>query len=244
MSSSRWLVGSSRIRRSDGVKTAATKAALFFCPPESCAGCSEGSAIPKRCSMTLTSPSVSQWDSLPDTRAATFSRIVRSSSKTGFCGRQETFNPFDKTILPSSGSSSPDASFKKVDFPVPLIPITPTLSCSSMPNETPRSTGLMPKFKDTLSKMSMLPIEYVMPHSRIYARSRLRAPAAAHVPRRLSSRAAQRAAKRSQHDRAAQNRKRSRHKQQEAEGKAAQVPVLCPQCDDNQQQDSCHRNTE
>ena len=87
-----------------------------------------GSSIPSFSSMAAASPCTFQNSWSCDIFCTTFSSTVRLGSKTGFCGRYETFRPFLVMICPSSGSSAPAMIASRVDFPVPLIPITPTRS--------------------------------------------------------------------------------------------------------------------
>ncbi len=63
----------------------------------------------------------------------TCSITVASGSKSGFCERYSTLTELPFIILPSSAASTPAIIFNNVDFPVPLMPITPDLSPSFMP---------------------------------------------------------------------------------------------------------------
>ena len=144
---SRWFVGSSKISTSHGTKSAATSARRFLCPPESSPVFCVKSVMPRRvimlfaslsrlhfCSCACASASVRSVLPLPTKFkthcVSTLSSTVISGSNTGFCGRYLTTIWLAQVTWPSSGSSSPAMIFNRVDFPVPLIPITPTFSPS------------------------------------------------------------------------------------------------------------------
>ena len=57
---------------------------------------------------------------------------VALSSKSGFWIRYSTLTLPPIITLPLSGYSTPEIIFNNVDLPVPLIPITPILSSSSI----------------------------------------------------------------------------------------------------------------
>ena len=61
----------------------------------------------------------------------TCSRIVASSRISGFWERKLTCTLGSRVTLPSSGSICPESTRRKVDFPVPLMPMTPTRSPGS-----------------------------------------------------------------------------------------------------------------
>ena len=56
--------------------------------------------------------------------------MVMPSGNSGFCGRYFIFALFALITSPSSVSMIPEIIFNKVDFPVPLTPITPIFSLS------------------------------------------------------------------------------------------------------------------
>ena len=136
---SRWFVGSSRIRISAGVSSAATSARRFFCPPDNSPHFWEKSVTPRRVSMDFAWLSISQssscappavWPPLFLFPLRTLSSMVSSGRNTGCWERKRTTTWLAFVTLPSSGSSSPAMIFSSVDFPVPLMPMTPTFSPS------------------------------------------------------------------------------------------------------------------
>ena len=155
MARSRWLVGSSRISRSQGVSRAAARAARFFWPPDRWRGLQAGSSIPRRSSIFRTRPSVSQYSSRSPVRSAILSSRLFPSSKTGSWGRQEIRSPDRVMTCPSSGSSVPATMERKVDLPVPLIPTTPIRSLSSIPIVTSVRMGLETKRLLTCSRFKI-----------------------------------------------------------------------------------------
>ena len=56
--------------------------------------------------------------------------LLPSTTMGGFCSKRLTCTLGFREIVPASASSLPASTFKKVDFPVPLMPMTPTLSPS------------------------------------------------------------------------------------------------------------------
>ena len=70
----------------------------------------------------------------------TCSKTLPCGSNSGICGRYEMRIPLVRMTLPLSGSSAPARIRKSVDFPVPLMPIIPTLSPSFKKKETSSST--------------------------------------------------------------------------------------------------------
>ena len=85
--------------------------------------------IPSRFSMALASYSFSSRNSAGKWRK-TCSSTVASSSITGFWDSRLIWTLGFREMVPPSGSVMPERTFKKVDLPVPLMPITPTLSPS------------------------------------------------------------------------------------------------------------------
>ncbi|MPM20983.1 hypothetical protein SDC9_67422 [bioreactor metagenome] len=129
MSLSRWFVGSSRTKSSHGFTRALAIATLFLCPTESRFTFLSYSSIPSLLKIVFASYSMRTLVSVLELMN-TCSRTVASLSKAGSCSRTQILSPGLFIILPLSGSSTPDAIFKSVDFPVPLIPTTPILSLS------------------------------------------------------------------------------------------------------------------
>ena len=133
MSESKWLVGSSRIRKFDGVSIVLTRAALFFVPPERCSAVSSGFSIPNCNRRVLACPLRFIYSSSALFPSTTLSSTLLLLSNTGVCGRYAILSfPF-LVILPSSASSSPARHFNSVDFPVPFTPMSPILSPSFIP---------------------------------------------------------------------------------------------------------------
>ena len=138
VSLSRWLVGSSRMSRSQGAARTEAMASRFCCPPDRRAAEASISFSPSRPSIARHSYSAVSCRKA----AACFiacTRTVQSSSKCGDCGRYPIRNPETAVTVPSSAESSPAIIFNKVDFPVPFTPITPIFSPLFMEKETPSS---------------------------------------------------------------------------------------------------------
>ena len=129
ISLSRWLVGSSRISTSAGWIRAAARATRFRWPPERVPTFWAKSVMPSRFSMALASYSFRARNAAGKWRN-TCSSTVASSSITGFWGSRLIWTLGFREMVPPSGSVTPESTFKKVDLPVPLMPMTPTLSPS------------------------------------------------------------------------------------------------------------------
>ena len=130
MAVSRWLVGSSRISTSAGWIRAAANARRLRCPPERVPTFRSKSVSPSLVSIDFASYSLSSRNSGGKLKK-TCSKMVASSRITGFWERKLTCTLGSRVTLPSSGSICPESTRRKVDFPVPLMPMTPTRSPGS-----------------------------------------------------------------------------------------------------------------
>ena len=127
---SRWFVGSSSTRRSEGATSARAKATRRCSPPL----------------MTWTRSPV-RWPRPSRSRTAaashespTASRAV-TSSNTGRWGSVATCTPPSLRTMPLSGVMSPVAIPRRVDLPAPLWPTTPSRSPELTVSETLDSTS-------------------------------------------------------------------------------------------------------
>ena len=156
ISPSRWLVGSSKISKSDGVSNTLISARRFFCPPDKCPHVSLKSVIPSRVIIFLASVirSVASSSVFPFSRSSA-SISVSSGRKEGCWGRKRTTMPCARMTLPSSGSSIPARILSSVLLPVPLMPMIPTFSPSCKKKEAPSKSLLSPYAFVILSAVKM-----------------------------------------------------------------------------------------
>ncbi len=72
----------------------------------------------------------------------TASSTVASLSKSGVWGRYRITILFALVTVPLSGVSVPMSIFSRVVFPVPLMPMIPTFSISSIVKEASSKSGV------------------------------------------------------------------------------------------------------
>ena len=134
-----WLVGSSSSKTSLGWIRATAIPARRFSPPDNVLISLVSSVMPSFPRIDFASNVFASLRSAGRC-SMTCSNTLPCGSNSGICGRYEMRIPLVRMTLPLSGSSAPARIRKSVDFPVPLMPIIPTLSPSFKKKETSSST--------------------------------------------------------------------------------------------------------
>ncbi len=133
ISRSRWLVGSSSMRKSGFDISTCARAIRFCCPPLSwLTGCCM-SVILSWVSICLALSCTSSLTVGCSEKQA--SSTVALGSNTGSCRRYPVLMPLRYIMLPLSMLSLPVSIDSRVDLPVPFWAISPTLCPSAMLKE-------------------------------------------------------------------------------------------------------------
>ncbi len=141
ISRSKWLVGSSKIKKSGSVIRALARATRFRCPPLSCAmGCARSDILSwvSICLAFIIFSSSPWW-------LKQASSTVSSALYAGSCSKYPTRIPLRYTTIPSSWLSLPVRIDRRVDLPVPLRAIRPTFCPSAMLKERFANSWRAPK---------------------------------------------------------------------------------------------------
>src|SRR3954449_10691778 len=158
-STSRWLVGSSRTRRSSGRISCAASATRRRSPPDmgatGASSPSRSSSRPVSTERTAGSPAHSCSAANIDDGRTTSRTVAPGGSVPDWSSAPRARSP-RRVTRPESGSSAPVISDRRVDLPPPLRPTTPIRSPAATPSETSSRMTVVPWALCTRSRLTRL----------------------------------------------------------------------------------------